>query len=230
MRTSLPSIAALALFVLCTIAPSAAGQSAFTISKPGTVRGEQTGSDRFFANGVEADCGRVLFKGALEKRSTTLALATENYDCRAKVLSGLPADFYHDYACDYVLHDLRPAGGSARWKADVDISCPGIDTGFGFEIYETSYEREQICVIWFLEQPDAGTAELRNLDGRRGGIEVRWDLREFEYELYTGEGGRSSLLCGSLPTDTGTDATYTGVSTVFAHDRKGNPLDLQLTG
>lgn len=232
MRGSLLPIAAVALLALCATASPAPGQPVFTASAPAKVKGKRTGSGQFTLQGVEIDCDRILFSGDLAKASPTLALVMEHYECTAKALTGLPVDFIPEFACKYALHGLRPTG-DAHWKAAVDFRCPGEADGYAvefFETYEDFLQVNPLCSTWMLERPDIGTAELRNLPGKGGGIEVRWDLRELEYEVYSPRESGSSLICGAPPGNIGSDLSFAGTSVLFAHDHEGRPVQLSVKG
>lgn len=200
----------------------------FTVSEPAALEGERQGSDRFAVNGIEIACNEVLFSGELDESSETLELQAEHDECTANVLTGLIADFFQE-ACDYVLHDLRQAGQGPWWKAEVDLKCTGGYWAIGWDFFETEAryrEGRDACSIRVIKQPDAGTAEVRDLGGGEDGIEVRWDLPRLDYRVYTVGGFASSLLCGSLAEGIADDASYTGTATVSAT----GPAELRVTG
>jgi len=183
-------------------------------------------------HGTEIACGELTFSGEIAAASKLLEVLPEHSDCTAKVATGLIADFYQE-TCAYVLHDLKRSGRGARWGATVDIRCGGGYDATGWDLYETTakyHEARSLCQTRVLEGPDAGSAELRNLGGPRGGIEIRWHLHDLDYRVYTLEGFGASLLCGSPGNGVAKDAAYTGAATIFATGTGEEPVALQVSG
>lgn len=227
-------VAVTALSIAFSASPAEA-EITFTMPRGGTLEGQRIGSDEFVAHGLEINCNELVFYGDFDEKpsgnSRSLGLHPEYAGCRARALSGLPADFYQE-TCDYLLQDLRRMKGERRWKAIVDLKCSGEYDSVGWTIFETDRaykESRSFCFIEMPEKAGIGTAELRNLGGRRGGIEVRWNLDNFEYSVATSRGSGSSLLCGSTLGGTESDAHYRGTATVFAKDQ-GQLADLSLSG
>jgi len=230
-RLALAVLGAVLLGTPCAAA-GAQGHPVFAASEPSYLEGERTGTDRWVVHGTEIACGRLTFSGELAADSDTLEVLPEHSECTAKALTGLIADFYQE-TCAYVLHDLRRAGPAARWEATVDIRCGGGYDATGWDLYENEDRyraAHPLCETRILEGPDAGTAELRNLGGRRGGIEVRWDLHDLAYRVYTLEGFGASLLCGSPRNGVTKDAAYTGAATIFATGTGEKPTGLRVRG
>jgi len=237
LRNPLPPIAAIAIAIALSIAiaaPMAQARSHFTVPAAGTLEGERKGSDRFVVSGNEMACGELTYATAytnvVEPSSPSLEIMPEFSQCIVRALTGLRADFFQE-ACYYRLYDLK-ADGSGGWNAQVGIDCKGEYTAIGWDLFETEAkyrESHQICSTRIPEGPGAGTAEVRNLSGTKG-IEVRWRLRDLDYELYTLRGVGSSLLCGSLAGKTGGEASYTGTATISSLDLFSRPQSLQVTG
>jgi hypothetical protein len=130
-----------------------------------------------------------------------------------------------------LLHDLKAIGRTERWRAGVDISCSGGYDSTGWDIYETEAEHSeahQLCHTTIPEGPDVGSAEVRNLGGHHAGIEVRWDLRNLDYRVYTLGGFGAGLICGTPRGGIASDATYEGAATIFVAGPKSSSQDLRV--
>jgi hypothetical protein len=223
--------ASAAFLSILLFAPVAQADVTFTMPGSGTLEGQRTGSDEFVVHGIGMACDELVYSGEAEGGSRVLEVLPEHAECTAEALSGLPADFYQEL-CAYRLHDVERMESGERWKANVDIKCSGGYTDIGWDIFETEkrhFESQQVCSTRIPEQA-AGTAELRNLDGRRSGIEVRWNLPHLEYTLYTPRGNGFSLFCGSMLGGTRRDAHYSGAARLFAKNPAGRPGQLSLSG
>jgi len=192
--------------------PAAAAQGAATFSAPlESLEGERVGSDRFVVAGIEVDCDAVTYRGTVPIGSRSLALEPAFDKCIGKALTGLPADFYQEL-CDFVLRDLQPRAGGERWAARVDIECHGEWDDVGWDLFETEWGYSfgrTLCGLRIPEQDGVGTALLRNTAGDRAGIEVRWQLDDFEYEVF-----EPSLVCGAFAGTMQGDGLYEGRATV----------------
>lgn len=219
----------LALMLSVASAPTSQAEVIFAAPGPATLEGEGGASDRFAVDGVEIACDEATYRGESSGNSKTLALEPEYAECVAKALSGFPADFFQEL-CDFVLHDLERA--TKGWRAEVDLSCAPGWIGIGWDLFETEAAYQAVrstCFMRVAEQTDIGTAELRNLrDGN--GIEVRWDLHEFEYTIGGSRSFGSSLLCGSTLDRVRGDTRYSGVAKVFAKDPAGASVALSIRG
>jgi hypothetical protein len=193
------------------LASAASGSVAFSVTTGEPARGQRVGSDRFTVGGTEIACDEVTFSVVPGGNSKSLALEPAYGECLAKTLTGLPADFYQEL-CDFVLRDVERLGGTNRWMADVDIECRGQWNAVGWDFYETESKYslgQALCGIRIPEQAGAGTAVVSNIEGRRPGIEIHWELDDFEYEVF-----RPSLLCGSITGAEQEDASYKGSAVI----------------
>jgi hypothetical protein len=212
-------------------ASAAHAESTFKAPVGSELEGQRAGSDEFVTGGIDVACGELTFTGELSGKSAILEVEPEFSECRARALSGLPADFFQEL-CDFRLHDLEGTG-SERWRAAVGIKCHGGYYAIGWDIYETEEQHlvaDQLCSTRVLQRPDAGTAEVRNLGGQRSGIEIRWNLDNLRYEIFTQRDQSSSLFCGSTLGKTRSDAYYKGVATIVGKDSAGRPAQLSVSG
>lgn len=222
-------LVSLAILSLGLLAPAVQAEPLFTMPSSGALGERGTAAGKFVSGGIEIACNETTYRGEAEGNSTILALEPDYGDCTAQALTGFPADFFQEL-CSYVLHDLERRQGA--WEAAVDIRCEGEWEGIGWDFYETTgtyREARQFCSTRVPKQPDIGTAELRNLPGRKG-IEIRWDLSGLEYTVARGNSFASSLLCGSMLGGRMGEASYSGTTRVFAETPTGSLEDLTISG
>ena len=224
--------AAVATLSIGLFAPLAQAETTFKMPARGALEGRSAEPDRFVMGGVTIGCEEGTYTWNAG-RIRTLVLFPEYSECTARALNGFPGDFYQE-TCTYVLHHPRPLGNKERWQATVAISCTGEWTAVGFDVYETEQKYSEVravCATRIPEQANAGTAELRNLPGKRSGIEVRWDLNRIEYSVISPTGSlSSSLFCGSTLGGTRGDARYEGTAVITAKDSSERPSELRVVG
>lgn len=228
----LPLVALIALLLLSAPPTVGAKSAYFAMPVNATLQGEGAGSDRFTAHGIGIGCKEITLSGEAAGDSRAMELLPEYSDCTAEALTGFIADFFQE-SCDYLLHDPRPIPGGNRWRADVDIRCHGGWDSIGWDFYETNgvyREAHYFCAIRIPEGPGAGTAQLRNLRGSRGGIEIHWSFPALDYTVYTLRGSASSLFCGSSLGGVPSDTSYEGSAIIFATDSFGRPANLSVSG
>jgi hypothetical protein len=219
---------AIAISALTLFPPSVVAGAEFRAAAPVYMSGGPIGADSFVVGGIDVACDDADFSGRLSGSSKTLEIEPEFYDCRGQALSGFRADFFQE-VCAFRLHGLKPVGQTSRWKADVDLKCGGEFVGIGWDFFETEAkyaEVESVCFFRILQQPDIGTAELRNLGAR--GLEVKWNLDRFEYSMSLENEPTSSLLCGSSLGGVEDDAYYRGTTIVVPKDPRGRPTAISL--
>lgn len=212
------------VLVLVPFAPPAVQAFLFEAPRYSSLDGERTESDRFVVGGIEQECDETIFEGTYYQR--TLELVPLYEGCTAKAMGGLPSRFIL-YNCAYLVRTDGQAAEGKRWTAPVDLTCP-TNYAMRWIVYESTEKEEEakfLCTTVMFPQKRIGTAELTNTGGRPTEINIRWDLRNLEYEAYG-----SSLYCGSpegAPQRGGT--AYSGSSTIRAIDSFERPVPLAVT-
>ncbi len=214
---------ATALSIGGLLASVAAAKVAFKTPPSAVLQGTTLTADVVTVGGIDIECKEVTFDGAL-RDAKTLELEPVFDDCSAKAFAGLPAKFVMS-GCVYVVHPVEEMGGGERWRASVDIECPGEYT-LEWHVYETEAKFAAgwaMCTPVLLPQTDIGRAVLTNLGGSRGKVSIRWDLTEITYKAYG-----LPLFCGSVFGATKHGATYRGDAVIGAETYGGKPADLSL--
>jgi len=220
------------LVAMTTLSLACAAQAEVIFHRPpsAALEGEGIGIDRFETAGTRIACREANYRGGYGSgNAKSIVLEPEYEHCTTEALAGFPADFYQEL-CNYVLHDARQAGEG--WRAAVDLQCTSSEwDSVGWDIFETEAaygEARPFCSTRVPEQT-LGTAELRNLPKHRG-IEIHWNLHDFEYTVGTLRGAGSSLLCGSTLHRTRSDARYSGTATVAAREYNSGSVPFYITG